>query len=77
MRALTIDYRAFASTGPRSIERGMHQDRLIPVRRQRASTGPRSIERGMFAISLGLKEEYLQLQRGRAQLSAEWRGPRC
>ena len=36
-----------ASTGPRSIERGVRLDALVPGANHLASTGPRSIERGV------------------------------
>ena len=39
-----------ASTGPRSIERGMRAREWIATRNVSASTGPRSIERGMCDV---------------------------
>ena len=78
-----------ASTGPRSIERGVPYaiaGRPARVPRfngaalifkacstRKASTGPRSIERGVLRRESNQQHETQQLQRGRAQLSAEWR----
>src|SRR5580658_6956249 len=41
-------------------------------RRLDASTGPRSIERGMMSNRVHIQRTRFTLQRGRAQLSAEW-----
>jgi hypothetical protein len=70
-----------ASTGPRSIERGMWEYPLASVGVLVASTGPRSIERGMPSEWHYATMARATLQRGRAQLSAEWARlcgvPRC
>ena len=65
----------FASTGPRSIERGVSASVAIATLNSLASTGPRSIERG---VTVQRVPNYMLpplLQRGRAQLSAEWWRP--
>ena len=62
---------AKASTGPRSIERGVWPGGVYQVREHRASTGPRSIERGV-TVRLMIVLPFNSLQRGRAQLSAEF-----
>ena len=60
-----------ASTGPRSIERGRNPKTPNQTRQLPASTGPRSIERGRQTFSTHPLRQVEQLQRGRAQLSAE------
>ncbi len=62
-----------ASTGPRSIERGMISTVGAGGEHGAASTGPRSIERGMIPLYFQRVSKTAALQRGRAQLSAEWR----
>ena len=60
-----------ASTGPRSIERGVLLNRADIGSGIQASTGPRSIERGVPARQRKGAYSLKSLQRGRAQLSAE------
>src|SRR5208282_1696776 len=63
-----------ASTGPRSIERGRWEGGRDAHLVLTASTGPRSIERGRLDPWLAQETSVNQLQRGRAQLSAEGNG---
>ena len=60
----------WASTGPRSFERGEHHARAFAIPHGPASTGPRSFERGEIRTAFGDKAASA-LQRGRAHLSAE------
>jgi len=61
----------FASTGPRSFERGNKElEREVPALTE-ASTGPRSFERGNSALVQRVESGQSLLQRGRAHSSAE------
>jgi len=63
--------RQHASMGPRSIERGNRKPGGEQMSGNWASMGPRSIERGNHGMKANQSVELLQLQWGRAQLSAE------
>ncbi len=64
-----------ASTGPRSGERGRHRRVVQRLRDLDASTGPRSGERGRDSAYGDQSIPTDELQRGRAQVSAEGFAP--
>ena len=65
----------FASTGPRSFERGDYKENRKKMSMlQDASTGPRSFERGDVRLCGVLEGPSRWLQRGRALSSAEIKG---
>ena len=60
-----------ASTGPRSLECGEHEEHGQDDGRRHASTGPRSPERGELAFASCNRAAMESLQRGHAHLSVE------